>query len=105
MVVLVDMICLIPKFLKLAFDHKKTTNLNEIFAKFELLKINDIFKLEVCSFVYKALQRSLPPCFYDIFTYNHERHNMNLRNKNNLYVPTCKKTLSRQSLLFISAET
>jgi len=70
----------------------------------KLLKINDIFKLKVCSFVYKVLQSSLPLCFDGIF-YNYERHNVNLRNKNNLYVPTYKKTLSRQSLLFIGAET
>jgi len=44
------------KFLKLAFDHQKTPNLNKLFAKFELLKIKDIFKLEVFSFAYKALQ-------------------------------------------------
>jgi len=94
------------KFLKLAFDHQKTPNLNKIFATFELLKINDVIKFEVCSFVCKALQRSRLPCFDDIFIYNHKRHNINLRNKNNLYVninlrnknnlyvPTCKKTLS-----------
>jgi len=90
---------------KIGFRSSKTPYLNEIFAKFELLKIKDIFKLEVCSIVYKALQRSLPPCFDDIFIYNHERHDINLRNKNNLYVPTFKKTLFRQSLLFISVKT
>jgi len=41
------------------------------------LKINNIFKLEVCSFVYNAMQRSLPPWFDDIFIYNHECHNIN----------------------------
>jgi len=60
-------------------------NLNKIFAKFELLKINDICKIKVFSFVYKAVQGSLPLCFDAIFIYNHERHNINLRNKNNLY--------------------
>jgi len=94
------------KFLKLVFDHQKTSNLNNN-AKFELLKINDILKVEVCStFIYKALQRMVSPtCFGDIFIYNHERHNINLRNKNNLYVSIIKKTLSRQSLLYIGAET
>jgi len=72
---------------------------------FELLKINDIFKNNVCSFVYKAIQRSLPSCFDDIFIYNHKRHNINLRNKKNLMCQHVKRLFSRQSLLFISAET
>jgi len=53
-----------------------------------------------CFFRAKINKKTLPPYFLIWLPYfecsdaGTERHNINLRNKNNLFVPTCKKTLS-----------
>ena len=45
-----------------------------LYRRLELLKFNDIFKLNVANFVYTTLDFDSPPIFHDWFAFQHEIH-------------------------------
>ena len=45
-----------------------------LFKELEILKLDDIFKLNVSKFIYSSLSHTTPPIFWDWFKYNHEVH-------------------------------
>ena len=50
-----------------------------IFTDLKLLRIADIFKLRLLSFVYEAINKSAPDCFHDFFSLNSSIHCHNTR--------------------------
>ena len=52
--------------------------------EFELLKINDLTKQEIATFVHNYFSNSLPPVFDGYFETLASNHNINTRNGNNL---------------------
>ena len=45
-----------------------------LFKRLEILKLNDIFKLNIANFVYATLSNESPPIFSDWFTYTNSVH-------------------------------
>ena len=67
-----------------------------LFAKLELLKLNDIFKQQVSIFIYKCLNISSSENFKEWFKFYHSIHNYNTRHNysgpskqvaNSLFIP------------------
>ena len=56
-----------------------------IFAKFTILNMYSINKLQIDSFVYKSLNNLLPPQFCNFCTLNKNLHDHNTRSKNNIH--------------------
>jgi hypothetical protein len=50
-----------------------------LYRRLELLKFNDIFKLNVANFVYATLNFESPPIFHDWFAFQHEIHEHSTR--------------------------
>ena len=58
-----------------------------LFYELKILKVKDIFKLELSKFVHDCLHSYSPPQFHDWFQKNSDMHNYDIRNKNDLFVP------------------
>jgi len=78
------------KFLKINFPQSRNFKVNKVCRECKVLKINDLFRLEICSFIYKYLHKLLLSCFNNSFSFNFDRNNVNLRNSNDFYIPFFK---------------
>ena len=56
----------------------------QIFIRLRILTLYDINKFQTCCFVYKSLNRLLPP-FCDIFDINYDIDDHNTRHKSNIH--------------------
>ena len=56
---------------------------NKLFHKFQILKISDIYKFELCKFMYSYHVKALPAIFDSYFLSIAEAHNYNTRSKTN----------------------
>ena len=50
-----------------------------LYKKLEILKFDDIFKLNIANFVYATLDFESPPIFHDWFVFEHEIHDHSTR--------------------------
>ena len=48
-----------------------------LFHEFEIMKINDVFKLQVAKFIFNCMHLNTPHIFHNWFTLNHMVHNYN----------------------------
>ena len=75
---------------------------NPLFHKFGILKVHDIFKLNIAKFVYNSLNKVNPTNFHSWFKLTSLMRNHNTRSKfididnlqatNNLFIPTVRTT-------------
>ena len=87
------------KILRIIFFRDSCSNCDDIYKKFENLKIMNIHKLEVDCFVYKFFHNKLPQCFADSFKLNSAVHQRQTRKCNDIHVPLMKKVICGQSIL------
>ena len=83
-----------------------------LFYKMDILKVNDIFKLQVAKFIIDCLQLTSPIIFHNWFTLNYTVHNHNTRstffdidnalNSNNLFIYNTRTTHYGFKLLKVS---
>ena len=57
-----------------------------LFKQLHLLKVKDIFDVQCLKFWYKFVNNELPNYFRNIFTYNHELHDFETRNRDRLHL-------------------
>ena len=76
-----------------------------IFAKYNVLKVTDMFDLELGTFMYRHSINKLPPSFKNYFTERPDFHNYPTRHGNHLNVPKNKKTFSDHSVRTIGPPT
>ena len=72
---------------------------NDIFKNLKLLKLGDIYKLEVVKFIYSKINSPNPLIE---FNFNNQIHNYNLRNRNNLHVVNLGQNLNLLRKRFIT---
>ena len=65
-----------------------------LFDRLQILKLNDIFQLQVASFVYECTNNIAPAYFRNYFTKINTIHRINTRQsmKNDLYAVSCNTT-------------
>ena len=59
---------------------------NPIFKKLGILKVGDVFKLNVSKFIFSCILHTTPSNFYDWFTLNHTVHNYNTISSTNINI-------------------
>ena len=69
-----------------------------IFAEFKMLKVFDMFTLELGSFMFKYSSNDLPPVFANYFKKRSEIHNYTTRYKDNYHYTNNKRTFSDHSV-------
>jgi len=71
---------------------------NELFSENRILKLPDIYKLEIAKYVYKFSSNMLPRNLKTLFTPQKSFHNYNTRNRNNPYIPLNKTKVTSNSI-------
>ena len=71
---------------------------NPIFNKFGILKLNDIYKVEIAKMIFLFKQNALPEPLKGLFTENRDIHTKPTRQQNNLYMKRCRTTLASQHI-------
>ena len=76
---------------------KDRINLNKLYLSFNILKLEDIFKLEMCKFMYLQYNNLQPEVFADYFTLVSKPLNYNTRNASRKIFTFLKCTLLKDS--------
>ena len=83
------------KLLKFLLKLNPRTPTNRLHTDLKILKVNDIFEVNLLTFVRKCLYKECPSLFNDYFTY--QQHNYNVRNPK-LHVPRSRINLATNSV-------
>ena len=84
---------------KITFN-KKYSHVINLYKNLNLLKLSDIYKLELAKFMYQLHHGTLPKSFYDRFIKLSAIHNYSTRQKQSLayFKPQIKKAIGREML-------
>ena len=79
---------------------KKYRHMTNLYKNLNLLKLNDIYKLELTKFMYQLYHGTLPRLFHDRFIKISAIHNYSTGQKQNLvyFKPQIKKAIEREML-------
>ena len=69
-----------------------------LFKQLHLLKVKDIFEIQCLKFWYKYVNNKLPNYFRNMFTYNHELHEIGTRNHDRLHLYPTRTSGARNVL-------
>jgi hypothetical protein len=86
------------KVIRIICGTKYNEHTNPLFCQLDILKLNDIYKMEVCKLVLKFKQNNLPAPLMNIFILNNDIYKRRTRQYTNLHVPKCRTTLATQSV-------
>ena len=93
----------ISKLQKQAFrvmtNSRYNAHTEPLFKQLHLLKVKDIFDVQCLKFCNKFVNNKLPNYFRNMFTYSHELHYIETRNRERLHLyPTLNRTDPRQAV-------
>ena len=71
---------------------------NPLFKHLRILKLDDIYKLQVAKIIFKYKQNGLPNPIQSLFVTNYDVHNRNTRQSHNLRVQKPRTTLATQNI-------
>ena len=82
------------KAIRIIFFSEPRSHFEPLFKSHKILNLNDVFKLQVLSFVYQWSHNLLPPCFSDYFKFSSSVHSYSTRQScdGNLYVTSVNTT-------------
>jgi hypothetical protein len=78
--------------------NKYNEHTNPIFREFHILKLNDIYRVEVSKTAFKFKNKTLPQSIMDLFITNSEIHDRITRQNNDLHVKKCRTTIATQHI-------
>ena len=71
--------------LRIMTNSRYNAHTEPLFKQLHLLKVKDIFDVQCLKFWYKFVNNELPNYFRNMFTYNHELHDFETRNRDRLH--------------------
>ena len=77
---------------------KSFSHTEPLFKQLHLLKVKDIFEIQCLKFWYKFVNNKLPNYFRNMFTYNHELHEIETRNHDRLHLYPTRTSGARNVL-------
>ena len=84
------------------FYRKGNGQTTKLYYNDKLLKLNEIFELELAKFMHKYNNNSLPKSFNNYFVPSDNIHSHNTRNKKSkLFIPRANKKLGQKSISFL----
>ena len=72
--------------LRIMTNSRYNAHTEPLFKQLHLLKVKDIFDVQCLKFWYKFVNNELPNYFRNMFTYNHELHDFETRNRDRLHI-------------------
>jgi len=85
---------------------KDKVNLNKLFISFDMLKLEDIYELEMAKFMYQFYNNTLPPLFNNYYKRASNCHKYSTRFAANqtYFVPRVSTTKWQASSLFVGTK-
>ena len=77
---------------------KYNDHTNPLFHKLHLLKLDDLYQVEVAKIIYKFKQNSLPAPLCKIFTLNTQIYQRTTRQQNDLHTKKCRTVVATQHI-------
>lgn len=84
--------------LKLLLKHERLYSTDKLHSDLDIMKIDDLFKVKILSFVYECLSQSTIPLFHDYFQLHHNVHTHDTRNRLTLSQPLTKTAIGHSAL-------
>jgi len=69
---------------------------NHLFQKMKILKLNELYDLQVSTFMFKYMNSLIPNPLKTLFVLNKQLHSYNTRNRNNPIVPMHRTELGKK---------
>ena len=92
------------KLLKILYNRPFRTSTNELHAELKLLKVRDIYNVNILKFVYESINKNSIIQFHDYFLKHHRLHDHDTRNENNLYHRIMNTKYGESTLSFKGTE-
>ena len=89
---------LLKRTLRIMTNSRYNAHTEPLFKQFHLLKVKDIFDVQCLKFWYKFMNNELPNYFRNMFTYNHELHDFETRNRDRLHLYQTRTSGARNVL-------
>ena len=94
-----DRIYKLKKAIRAITRSKYNTHSEPIFKELDLLKIDDIYKIQHLKFFYKYVNNNLPECFQAMsFIYHSEIHSHHTRHRNNFVISRTNYEYTKRSI-------
>ena len=84
--------------LRIMTNSRYNAHTEPLFKQLHLLKVKDIFENQCLKFWYKYVNNKLPNYFRNMFTYNHELHEIETRNHDRLHLYPTRTSGARNVL-------
>ena len=84
--------------LRIMTNSRYNAHTEPLFKQFHLLKVKDIFDVQRLKFWYEFVNNELPSYFRNMFTYNHELHDFETRNRDRLHLYQTRTSGARNVL-------
>ena len=84
--------------LRIMTNSRYNAHTEPLFKQLHLLKVKDIFDVQCLKFWYKFVNNELPNYFCNMFTYNHELHDFETRNRDRLHLHQTRTSGARNVL-------
>ena len=84
--------------LRIMTNSRYNAHTEPLFKQLHLLKVKDIFDVQCRKFWYKVVNNELPNYFRNMFTYNHELHDIESRNRDRLHLYQTRTSGARNVL-------
>ena len=84
--------------LRIMTNSRYNAHTEPLFKQLHLLKVKDIFDVQCLKFWYKFVNNELPNYFRNMFTYNHELHDFETRNRDRLHLYQTRTSGARNVL-------
>ena len=93
---------IVNKFIKMIFGLHHRASVTNIMKDNGIMTIDQINKLELCSFMYKYTKNLLPPCFFNLFQHNiiGNDSQINTRSQSKFFPSFCRLNVTKQSLKY-----
>ena len=94
------------KLLKVLQAQNDRYSTNRLHNELEIIKVEDIAKLDAVTFIHNYFNNKLPPIFNNYFTLVRDTHNLNTRSSDqDFYFDTYKTNIGISSMKSIGAKT
>ena len=81
---------------KSAFD----AHTEPIFKLLKILKLSDIYRSQICEFMFSFKKGLLPDAFSEMFLLTNQIHHYNTRNSNSFYLFSCRTNIRKFAIRF-----
>ena len=79
--------------------HKYNEHTSPLFKSLKILKLPELFNMQLNIFMYKYVRNELPSPLLNLYSINHDLHSHNTRNCHSVHLPNIKTDIVHRSFI------